>query len=580
MLTKMIIRNFKKLKDVEVELGKSVVLIGPNNSGKTTALQALALWDVGLRWWQAKRGGKPSPAKRPGVTINRKDLISIPIPSANLLWNGLHVRNVQKAHGTTQTKNVRIDVIVEGLTNGKTWSCGFEFDYLNEESLSCRPVRQEGFGDKSVENSLWTTIPDTIGDIKIAYLPPMSGLAANEPRVDVGRVNVLLGEGQTAQVLRNLCYRIKEAGKDWDDLCKTIYDLFRIKLNPPEYVQERGEIIMTYEEGNGPPLDLSCSGRGLQQVLLLLAHLYANPQTVLLLDEPDAHLEIIRQRQIYDLTNRVAEKQGSQVIAASHSEVVLNEAAAKGVVVAFVGKPHRLDGSTSQIRKALTKIGFEQYYQAEEKGWCLYLEGATDLAILKAFAQKLGHKAAEILEGPFVHYVANQPNKAKEHFYALVAAYPDFLGLAIFDHLDTTLQSSPALQQIMWRKREIENYLCMEESLIAYARRDLANDDLFGVAEAKRREDAMRENINKISDAQTILKQSKNWRDDIKASDEYLDPLFASFFKAIQLPNLLTKSDYHELAALVPNDKVDPEIYEKLDAIVEVSKRVSVRSED
>jgi predicted ATPase len=60
MLTQIQIRNFKKLESVNFELGKSVVLIGPNNSGKTTALQALALWDIGLRRWNEKRGGKTS----------------------------------------------------------------------------------------------------------------------------------------------------------------------------------------------------------------------------------------------------------------------------------------------------------------------------------------------------------------------------------------------------------------------------------------------------------------------------------------------------------------------------------------
>jgi recombinational DNA repair ATPase RecF len=68
MLTKLKLVNFKRFGEVEVDLGKSVVLIGPNNSGKTTVLQALALWDVGIRLWTAKRGGKSSPEKRPGVT--------------------------------------------------------------------------------------------------------------------------------------------------------------------------------------------------------------------------------------------------------------------------------------------------------------------------------------------------------------------------------------------------------------------------------------------------------------------------------------------------------------------------------
>ena len=54
MLTRIQICNFKKLEDVNFELGKSVVLIGPNNSGKTAALQASALCDHALRasWLQ------------------------------------------------------------------------------------------------------------------------------------------------------------------------------------------------------------------------------------------------------------------------------------------------------------------------------------------------------------------------------------------------------------------------------------------------------------------------------------------------------------------------------------------------
>jgi len=78
MLTKLTIRNFKRFEEVEIELGQAVVFVGPNNSGKTTALQALALWNVGIRRWNEKRKGKPSPEKRSGVTINRRDLISIP----------------------------------------------------------------------------------------------------------------------------------------------------------------------------------------------------------------------------------------------------------------------------------------------------------------------------------------------------------------------------------------------------------------------------------------------------------------------------------------------------------------------
>ena len=141
VLTNLRIKNFKRLEDVEIELGKTVVFIGPNNSGKTTALQALALWEIGLRRWVEKRSAKDTPEKRPGVTINRRDLIAVPVPDANLLWKDLHVRAIQKENGKQETRNIRIEILVSGVTDGSQWDCGFEFDYANQESFYCRPLR-------------------------------------------------------------------------------------------------------------------------------------------------------------------------------------------------------------------------------------------------------------------------------------------------------------------------------------------------------------------------------------------------------------------------------------------------------
>jgi len=577
MLTRLRIKNFKRFGDADVELGQSVVFIGPNNSGKTTALQALALWDVGLRKWNERREGKTSPEKRPGVTINRRDLIAIPVPDANLLWRNLHVRDVRRTNGKQETQNIRVDVIVDGVTEGKAWSCGFEFDYANEESFYCRPLRLTE--DKAPQRM---PVPPAAADTRFAFLPPMSGLAATEPKWESGRINVLLGEGQTAQVLRNLCYQIYEQPDPkpaWKDVCRHIESLFGTQLQPPQFIKERGEITMTYHDQTGCVLDLSSAGRGLQQTLLLLAHLYANPKTVLLLDEPDAHLEVLRQRQIYQLLTDVASQQGSQVIAASHSEVVLNEAANRDVVVAFVGQPHRMDDRGQQVIKALTDIGFDHYYQADLKGWVLYLEGSTDLAILRAFARSLNHPAAATLERPFVHYLTtNLPSRAREHFFALQEARTDLVGVALFDRLDKPLQRGTPLTELMWQKREIENYLCQEEVLVAYARHDQP-DDLFGRAEAARREQVMRECISEVTAALATLSRPSPWSADIKVSDEFLNPVFERFFKKLGLPNLLRKTDYHVLAGLVSKDMLDSEVTAKLDAILAVTRKAKPNGE-
>jgi hypothetical protein len=132
MLTKLTIKNFKRFDEAEVDLGKSVVLIGPNNSGKTTALQALALWELGLRRWTEKRQGKSTALQRQGVAINRRDLVALPVPVANLLWRDLHVRNAERQEGKPKTQNVRVDIMVEGITDDQAWSCGLEFDYATK----------------------------------------------------------------------------------------------------------------------------------------------------------------------------------------------------------------------------------------------------------------------------------------------------------------------------------------------------------------------------------------------------------------------------------------------------------------
>ncbi len=569
MLTHISVTNFKRLANADFELGQSVVFIGPNNSGKTTALQALALWNIGLHRWYERRSGKTSPQERSGVTINRRDLVAIPVPVANLLWRDLHVRSIaERGSGQQKTQNIRIDIVVEGITEGQPWRCGLEFDYANEESLYCRPLRVD-----NAKPPQRMPIPASAAAVRVAFLPPMSGLAAVEPKWESGRVNVLIGEGQTAQVLRNLCYQVFEQQQDWETLTEQIKALFGVTLLEPRYIKERGEITMAYRESSGIELDLSSSGRGLQQTLMLLAHLYANPQTVLLLDEPDAHLEVLRQRQIYQMLTQVADAQHSQVIAASHSEVVLNEAAGRDIVIAFVGNPHRINDRGSQLMKALTEIGFEQYYQAEQTGWVLYLEGPTDLAILRAFASTLNHPAAQLLEQPFVCYVStNVPEKARQHFFGLREAKPDLVGIALFDHLDKALAVDTPLVEMMWQRREIENYLCVEPVLIAYARQDEAND-LFSFAEAQHREQAMRQCIAEVSNALEILHKPGPWSGEIKATDDFLDPLFERYFAALKLPNLLRKTDYHVLAHLLPREMIPPEVIGKLDAIVATAQR-------
>ena len=121
----------------------------------------------------------------------------------------------------------------------------------------------------------------------------MSGLVANELRLEPGGVSVRVGEGRTAEVLRNLCFRIsEERPEQWERLAGAIERSFGRGWIRPATLPSAARSPCPSSE-RGVRFDLTASGRGLQQTMLLLAHLALHPKSVLILDEPDAHLEVI-----------------------------------------------------------------------------------------------------------------------------------------------------------------------------------------------------------------------------------------------------------------------------------------------
>jgi hypothetical protein len=126
----------------------------------------------------------------------------------------------------------------------------------------------------------------------------------------------------------------------------------------------------------------------------------------------------------------------------------------------------------------------------------------------------------------------------------------------------------------MWRRREIENYLCQRATLLAWAEAEgrVEHGDLFATSWR----DAMEHAIDEIARALAALGKPDPWSPGLKASDEFLDPLFRKFYQAVKLPNLMRKTDYHTLAPYVSIDdlvETDDEVREKLDAVADVAGR-------
>jgi hypothetical protein len=151
---------------------------------------------------------------------------------------------------------------------------------------------------------------------------------------------------------------------------------------------------------------------------------------------------------------------------------------------------------------------------------------------------EVGASLAQHLERAFVKYVGNQLVEAQKHFHGLREAVPHLRGFALFDRLERELPQNTRLQMRQWRRREIENYLCTPETLLAFAeaeaRRetgaDIETTDLFTQRRIEELRDLMQECIAEVSAALATLGKPDPFSPDLKVSDEFLTPLFTMFY--------------------------------------------------
>ena len=564
MVTRVVIENFKQFEHIEFELNQSVVFIGPNNSGKTTLFQALCLWETGVRKYLESQKLRQL-NRTHGVTLNRQALINTPIDSMKLLW-----RNQQATQGVAPTcSHVPLVISLEGEASFGKWKCTTQFTYNNEESFTCRISE----GERSVQK-LYNTV-----NFHFGFLQTMSGISSMEDKLTEGSIARHLGEGKTAEVLRNLCYNMLYPETDssrhtdsltsWKQLVQLMNRMFGVQLNKPVYIRETGIINLTFRR-EGKDYPISSAGRGFQQILLLLTYILSNRSTILLLDEPDAHLEIVRQREIFNSINELAKQNDSQLLIASHSEVILNSASdsATNVIALIEGKAYPVLNGKQDVKyvsESLAKYGWDKYAAARMYGHILFLEGETDLKMLTVLAEKLKHPVAGKLPRANVYFVhGNVPSLAVSTYMSFKTFFPELKGLAVFDKLEKN-EFNPKLPIISLTKRELENYFVSPKVLCSFAE-SLAVEQ--GVKPAELRS-WMQESIADNRTPARLKDLTDPWWSNEKITDNWLDQIFPSFYD--KLPHKTNyqnyKKDYWQLVNFVAPSDVSREIVSILDSI-------------
>ncbi|MCP4148910.1 MAG: ATP-binding protein [bacterium] len=583
------IENFKTFGDkVHIDLEHPAVLIGPNNAGKTSVIQALALWSYGIGAWYEKKGTPRKKEKLARFTagINRLNILEVPVSEARFFWYNTRVRK-----GNTP---IKITINVGIKQNETIQNCRMTFTQRDSEIIYCKPCPETVKNDDLLK---------TASDLQFNLLYSMSGIESEEPLVQEGRINVLMGQGQTAQVLRNLCYKVVEnspENPDWKEISKNMKKLFAIELKKPQLNPNRGNLILKYSQQDvDNQLDISLAGRGLQQVLLLLAYLYSHKGTILMIDEPDAHLEILRQKQVYEILKTVALQNQCQVIIATHSEVILGDAVDTNLTLLINGEAVNL-ATKNDMKNALRSFGIEHYYKAQLLPNILYLESSTDMEMLTILAKKLGHEAHDILTGRFNYYYTRNPayedsldNKLdraggaftdfKKHFYTLKRFVEQFKGIAIFDsdRRDAVDEITEDLAVLYWKNYELENYFISPEIILKFIKAHFEEASLFestyyNSAEAIIKRRLLTDVFNgKESDFQEFQKLSASLRrtflKDLKMS-RFTEEVLQEFAEEQKQPILLKKGEFSKLIDYINHDDILQEVTEKLDLLVKYLK--------
>jgi AAA15 family ATPase/GTPase len=586
------IENFKLFGDKQrIELDHPAVIIGPNNCGKTSAIQALALWSQGVKTWYGVRARSKARERR-GVPLNRLEIVSVPVQKTRYFWSNVRVRK-----GSNKPVLLNITVGVEFQQQIVPLKMKFYND--GDDLVYCSIEENSSFGSLSEEQK--KKFMEYVADIKVELLYPMSGLSTDEPVYQNKFISTLMGQGRTAEVLRNLCFKcFQEKESNWVEIQKLMERLFQVKLhNPIENAQGHIDLYYTHSTGTKASLELASLGRGSQQMLLIFAYLYSHPGSVLLIDEPDAHLEILRQKQIYVLLRDIATDKKSQIVMVTHSEVILDEAVENNLTLILNGITE--DVSIKAKAKSSLKIfGTENYIKARDMGYVLYVEGSTDVDMIQALAKLIHHPVVELVDDRLnAYYVQNiypeisieseldrvemgNETKPGKHFGHLRSLLSNLRGLAILDNdgHDRKDMTDQDLQILYWRRYEAENYFITPELLRKYTLNqyqtgnlfdDVNPEDVQGVLDDLVLEEVFggeEDNFNTWKSAQTD--QSRLiWETSTKLikMSTFAEEYFRRLSDRLDRPMLLRKGQLHRLVEIVDAKSISHEVVEKLDAL-------------
>lgn len=511
MIHKLTLRNFKSIGEQSYEFTDFDLLVGRNNSGKSTVLQALAIWQFCVdEFSRTPRSGSSSK----GIQVILPNFTALPVPGFRLLWKDLNVGQSRTEKSPQKLILIEIKVHWRGA-DMQDREFGVGLRYQTSQTLYAIPTGG------------WTRFEQSEKSLPIiAYVPPFSGLEPSEEQRGVGARRRQIGKGQPGSVLRNLLLlvcptpdkdsqgKVKkgyQAPVDWTELATVVRRWFSVDLQPPQFDSPKDVYISVEYKQNGKAYDLISGGSGFHQTLTLLAFLYGYRPTTILLDEPDAHLHVNLQREILEYFKKKSAEKGVQFLIATHAEEFAKGVDAHQIMSLLKQVPTRIQ-STAEVIRAMAEVSNEEITRLMGSPYILYVEGQSDERVIRAWAAQCG--ALPVMDKICFKVMGGGSKQdmkrlADEHFAALQQIMSGVQRLMLFDYDGDAAfhpaPDNPALAE--WRRKNIENYLLVPPAWkrVVLQGMQCTEDDLFA-------KDALQSIDQFFAEENLSLPAGRTWR--------------------------------------------------------------------
>lgn len=408
------IENFKKIVTAHIEPLSITVLVGGNDSGKSSFIQAMHFGITTANSYH-KAGKKTFPQER---------LLYCPTYPFFKLSNKSEYQNQSNFYFcrlTFSASNQKEIKQIIKIYRAKNDNVGFEYEKSNAE------ISREISSDKRLYS---------------VFAPGVSGIPITERLYHKSEIKRGVASGEANLYLRSVLYKIQQEQKlpGLVKLVKLVFPDFYISCEFNEEYDTSINVIISTAKGGIPTIPLELAATGVLQILQIFAYVTLFSPRILLLDEPDAHIHPDRQITLALALKKLTQNTDTKIILTTHSKHLIASLSDVARFYGFrEGRAHLLD---------------------EEKSWL-------------PIAQELGltSNLEQIGSGKVSHLVITEDSE-KKYIKHLLKSNGFKLEKCLFSSYSSSSQLPSAIHLAHWVKERFPN-----TKIIIHRDKDVFSDE-------------------------------------------------------------------------------------------------------